>query len=290
MDKLAEFTENRPRLFGLAYRLLGEATEAEDVLQDAYLRWEASGPVEVPAAWLTKVVTNLCLSRLGSARARREKYVGPWLPEPVLTEDGRLGPLETAEQRESVSLGVLLLLERLTPPERAAFVLREAFGYRHAEIAEVLDVGEAHARQLYRRARAHVSEPRRRFTASTAHREEIVLRFLAAAAEGDLAGLERLLAEDVVVWSDGGGKVTAARRPVLGPSRVARFVAALAADPRAAGLDVTIRTVNGEPAVVFHEAGSLYMVLSFDLDGDRVAALHAVLNPDKLAYAAAQAL
>ncbi|MCO5996237.1 RNA polymerase sigma-70 factor [Actinoallomurus rhizosphaericola] len=288
MDKLAEFTENRARLFGLAYRLLGEATEAEDVLQDAYLRWETSGPVDVPAAWLTTVVTNLCLSRLGSARARRERYVGPWLPEPVFTEDGRLGPLETVEQRESISLGVLMLLERLSPPERAAFVLREAFGYRHAEIADVLGVDEAHARQLYRRARAHVSEPRRRFAPSTAHREEIVLRFLAAATEGDLAGLEKLLAEDVVAWSDGGGKVTAARRPVVGPSQVARFFVGLAAQPRIAGMDIAIRTVNGEPALVLYEAGELCMIVSFDVAGDRVTAVNAVLNPDKLAYAAAQ--
>ncbi|MEV5748317.1 RNA polymerase sigma-70 factor [Actinoallomurus sp. NPDC052308] len=290
MDEVAEFAEHRPRLFGLAYRMLGEAAEAEDVLQDAYLRWAASGPVEVPVAWLTKVVTNLCLSRLRSARARREKYVGPWLPEPILTDDGRLGPLETVEQRESLSFGVLMLLERLTPPERAAFVLREAFGYRHAEIADVLDIDEAYARQLYRRAREHVGEPRRRFTASPAHREEIVLRFLAAATEGDVAGLEKLLAEDVVAWSDGGGKVTAARRPVVGPSHVARMICGLAAHPRAAGMDIEIRTVNGRPAVVLSEAGAPYMVLAFEFAGDRVAALHSVLNPDKLAYAAAHGM
>jgi RNA polymerase sigma-70 factor (ECF subfamily) len=288
MGKLAEFTENRPRLFGLAYRMLGEAAEAEDVLQDAYLRWAGSGPVEVPAAWLTKVVTNLCLSRLGSARARREKYVGPWLPEPVFTDDGRLGPLETVEQRESLSLGVLVLLERLTPPERAAFVLREAFGYRHGEVADVLDMDEAHVRQLYRRAREHVGETRRRFTASPGHREEIVRRFLAAALDGDVAGLERLLAEDVVAWSDGGGKALAARRPVVGRSRVARLFCGLAAHPRAAGVEVSIRTVNGEPAMVVHEAGELYLIVCFEVAADRVANLHSVLNPDKLAFAAAQ--
>jgi RNA polymerase sigma-70 factor (TIGR02957 family) len=288
MDRVAEFAENRPRLLGLAYRMLGEAAEAEDVLQDAYLRWEASGPIEVPAAWLTRVVTNLCLSRLRSARARREQYVGSWLPEPVFTDDGRLGPLETVEQRDSLSLGVLMLLERLTPAERAAFVLREAFGYRHGEVAAVLDIDEAHARQLYRRAREHVGEPRRRFTASPARREEIVRRFVEAAANGDVAGLEKLLAEDVVAWSDGGGKVSAARRPVVGPSRVARLFAGLATHPRAADMDGAIRTVNGGPALVLREAGALYIIVSFEVAEDRIVAMHSVLNPDKLAYASVQ--
>ncbi|WP_433179956.1 RNA polymerase sigma factor SigJ [Actinoallomurus sp. CA-150999] len=288
MDKLAEFTENRPRLFGLAYRLLGEAAEAEDVLQDAYLRWEASGPVEVPAAWLTKVVTNLCLSRLNSARARREKYVGPWLPEPVFTDDGRLGPLETVEQRESLSLGVLVLLERLTPAERAAFVLREAFGYRHGDVADVLDIDEAHARQLYRRAREHVGEHRRRFAERPGQREEIVRRFVAAAGDGDVAGLERLLAEDVIAWSDGGGKTSAARRPVVGPAAVARLYCGLANHPRAVDIEVSIQAVNGEPAIVVHQAGELYLIISLDVAGDRIVGVRGVLNPDKLAYASAQ--
>ncbi|GAA4487381.1 RNA polymerase sigma factor SigJ [Actinoallomurus oryzae] len=288
MDQLAEFAENRPRLLGLAYRMLGEASEAEDVLQDAYLRWARTGPVEVPAAWLTKVVTNLCLSRLGSARVRRETYVGPWLPEPVFTTGGQFGPLEQVEQRESLSLGVLVLLERLTPPERAAFVLREAFGYRHREVADVLDMDEAHARQLYRRAREHVGEPRRRFTASPGHREELVRRFLAAALEGDVAGLEGLLAEDVVAWSDGGGKVSAARRPVEGRPAVARLFIGLAAHPRATRMDVSIRTVNGEPAIVVHEAGDLYMIVCLEANDGRVTGLRSVLNPDKLAFAAAQ--
>lgn len=288
MGELDEFTANRPRLFGLAYRLLGEAAEAEDVLQDAYLRWAASGPVDVPAAWLTTVVTNLCLSRLGSARARRETYVGPWLPEPVFTDDGRLGPLETVEQRESLSMGMLVLLERLTPPERAAFVLREAFGHRHAEIAEVLGVDEAHARQLYRRARAHVGEGRRRFAAGPGHREEIVRRFVAAASEGDVAGLEKLLADDVVAWSDGGGRTSAARRPLVGRSRVARLFCGLGTHPRAAGAEISIRTVNGEPAIVVHEAGRLYMVVCLEIAEGRITGVRSVLNPDKLAYAAAR--
>ncbi|GGV40398.1 RNA polymerase sigma-70 factor [Streptomyces spectabilis] len=288
MDRLATYEENRARLFGLAYRLLGEAAEAEDVLQDAYVRWADSGPVEVPAAWLTKVVTNLCLNRLSSARARRESYVGPWLPEPVFTDGGQLGPLETVEQRDSVSVGLLVLLERLTPAERAAFVLREAFGYPHADIAEVLDVPETRVRQLYRRAREHVQQPRRRFVADPEHRVEIVRRFLAAAAEGDVAGLEQLLAKDVVAWADGGGQVSAARRPVAGADKVARLLIGIAAHPRAAGAALDVRTVNGGPAIVAHLAGELIAVLHLEIENGLVTAVRNVVNPAKLAFASAQ--
>ncbi|MFD9904759.1 RNA polymerase sigma-70 factor [Streptomyces sp. NPDC059063] len=287
-DKLVSYEESRARLFGLAYRMLGEAAEAEDVLQDAYLRWADSGPVEVPAAWLTKAVTNLCLTRLSSARARRERYVGPWLPEPVFTDDGQLGPLETVEQRDSVSVGLLVLLERLTPAERAAFVLREAFGYPHADIAEVLDVPEARVRQLYRRAREHVREPRRRFDSDPQQCAEIVHRFLAAATEGDVAGLERLLAKDVVSWSDGGGAVSAARRPVTGADRVSRLLVGFATHPRAAGAVLDVRLVNGAPAIVGRLGGELVAVLHLEIEDGQVQAVHNVVNPAKLAFAAAQ--
>ena len=290
---LRTFEAHRARLFGLAYRLLGEATEAEDVLQDAYLRWSsAAGGVEVPGAWLTRAVTNLCLTRLTSARARREQYVGPWLPEPVFTGTGGAWegpwdePLETAEQRDSVSMGVLVLLERLTPAERAAFVLREAFGHRHAEIAEVLGVTEAHARQLHRRARAHVRTPRRRFDADPRRRAEVVRRFLDAALEGDVEALERTLAEDVVSWSDGGGKVTAARWPVSGRTKVARLMAGIGTHPSGRGATVALDEVNGEPAIVVHLDGTLYMVMIPEVEDGRVTAVRAVLNPDKLAFAA----
>jgi RNA polymerase sigma-70 factor (ECF subfamily) len=285
----AEFEANRPRLLGLAYRMLGEAAEAEDVLQDAYLRWARSPRPDVPAAWLTRVVTNLCLSRLGSARARRESYVGAWLPEPVLTDGGSIGPMETAEQRDSVSLAVLVLLERLTPPQRAAFVLREAFGYSHAEVADAVGTGEAHARQLYRRAREHVGEPRQRFTASAEHRDEIVRRFLAAAMGGDVEALQRLLADDAVSYSDGGGKASAARHPVAGREKVLRLLAGLARHPRAAAAEMEVRTVNGEPALLVREGGSLSMVMTAEVGAEgRVVALRSVRNPDKLAFAARQ--
>src|SRR4051812_556436 len=186
---IATFTAQRPRLFGLAYRMLGSAHDAEDVVQDAWLRWAGhGGTVETPGAWLTTVVTRLCLNRLDSARARRETYVGPWLPEPILTTDPATGPAATVEERESVSLALLTTLERLTPPERAVYVLREAFGHSHAEVASVLAVPGAGSRQLHTRARRHLA------TAPAAPPRAdvgpLLARFVAAARNGDVAGLE----------------------------------------------------------------------------------------------------
>ncbi|WP_028921044.1 RNA polymerase sigma-70 factor [Pseudonocardia acaciae] len=283
------FQAARPRLFGLAYRLLGEAAEAEDAVQDAYLRWAGrDDEVRVPEAWLVKAVTNLCLNRLTSARARRERYVGPWLPEPVLTESGALGPLETVEQRESVSLGLLVLLERLTPPERAVFVLRTAFEYTHGQIAEILDIEDAHSRQLFRRARQHLDEHRARFEVDDGRQRELVRRFLTAALDGDLAGLERMLAEDVVAWADGGGVVGAARNPVTGRAKVARYLAGLAGHPRAAGIDVTVAEVNAAPALVIHNDGQLLDIIAPQLVDGQVTAVRSMVHPGKLAYAVAQ--
>jgi RNA polymerase sigma-70 factor (ECF subfamily) len=188
-DVAEAFEAHRPRLFWLAYRLLGSASEAEDAVQDLYLRLHAadSALIESLPAWLTKVVTNLCLNRLTSARARREVYPGPWLPEPVLTDDRTLGPQETAEQRESVSIALLSLMEQLSPTERAAFVLREAFAYTHFEIAEILEMSEANARQLYRRAKQRLGEPRQRFQPDRAQWRRLVDRFFTAASAGDVA-------------------------------------------------------------------------------------------------------
>lgn len=289
VDRLARFETNRPRLLGLAYRLLGEAGEAEDAVQEAYLRWDTAAGVEVPEAWLTKVVTNLCLNRLTSARARRETYTGPWLPEPVFTDRGELGPLETIEQRDSLSLGLLVLLERLTPPERAAFVLREAFGYSHREIGEILDLDETHVRQLYRRARQHVGEKRKRFTATAEQQRRIVERFVAA-VEGDVADLETLLADDVVAWSDGGGEVTAARRPIVGREKVARYFRGLARHPLATDAEFRVRSINGEAGVAVRLAGTLFAVVILDTADDGVVVTRTIVNPGKLAFAAAQNL
>ncbi|MEU4998812.1 RNA polymerase sigma-70 factor [Streptomyces sp. NPDC021622] len=285
-----EFESHRPRMFSLAYRMLGSAQEAEDTVQDAYLRWSGARRADIgqPAAWLAKVVTNLCLNRLTSARARREQYVGPWLPEPVITSGGALGPLESAEQRDAVSMALLILLERLTPVERAVFVLREAFAYSHREIASVLDIGEANCRQLYRRATRAVTEEQARFEAAAERRQEFVESFIAAARDGDLAGLEKVLAADVTWWGDGGGKVTAARRPIVGREKVLRFLVG-GMENFARAMDLAYAEVNGGPAIVATVGGTVVGVATFDFrDDGLVSALRAVVNPDKLGFVAGQ--
>ncbi|MFD0005437.1 RNA polymerase sigma-70 factor [Streptomyces sp. NPDC127178] len=280
-----EFETHRPRLFGLAYRLLGSADEAEDTVQDAYLRFSGADRdvIEYPGAWLAKVVTNLCLTRLTSARARREQYVGPWLPEPVVTSDGTLGPLESAEQRDAVSMAMLVLLERLTPTERAVYVLREAFAYGHREIAEVLELSEANCRQLYRRAVQRVGEERSRFESTPERQEELVRSFLTAARDGDLGGLEKLLAADVVWSSDGGGKVSAARRPIEGRDKVFRFLAG-ATRTFLAGMHFTAVEINGSTALAAWEGDTLLTVVAFELRDGLIAHAWATVNPDKLDF------
>lgn len=280
-----EFESHRPRLFGLAYRLLGSAQEAEDAVQDAYLRLSGAdrSGIEHLGAWLAKTVTNLCLNRLTSARVRREEYVGTWLPEPVVTSDGTLGPLESAEVREQVSMAMLVLLERLTPTERAVFVLREAFAYGHREIADVLDLSEANCRQLYRRAVGRVAAPESRFEPAPERREQLVASFVTAAREGDLAGLEKLLAADVTWWSDGGGKVTAALRPIEGREKVVRFLVGIS-QRFATGLDLVVVEVNGENGMAAWAGDTLLGVFGFELRDGRIAQVRAVMNPDKLEY------
>ena len=280
-----EFETHRPRLFGLAYRMLSSAEEAEDTVQDAYLRFSAveRQAIEHPAAWLAKVVTNLCLNRLTSARARREQYVGTWLPEPVVTSDGTLGPLESAEQRDAVSVAMLVLLERLTPTERAVYVLREAFAYGHREIADALDLTEANCRQLYRRAVQRVGEPGSRFEPAPERQEALVTTFITAAREGDLSGLEKLLAADATWWSDGGGKVSAARRPIEGREKVMRFLVG-GARKFAAGLEFTVAEVNGGSGLAAWAGDTLVGVLAFELREGLIVRVRAVVNPDKLEF------
>lgn len=285
-ERLQRFEANRRRLFGVAYRMLGEASEAEDVVQDAYLRWQRSDAAISPEAWLTKVVTNLCLDRLTSARAQRERYVGPWLPEPVVADGSALDPAETVELRESLSLGMLVLLERLTPPERAVFVLREAFGHSHREIAEILEVSEPHVRQLYRRAQQHVAAARKRFTAPPEQHRKLLERFLEATLRGDVPALEGMLAEEVVAWADGGGKAPAARHPLVGRGEVLRFLLALA--EYAQTIRLVPHVVNGELALVVYLDGRLSGVSVPEFDGDRITALRTIANPDKLAFLARQ--
>ncbi|MET7388447.1 RNA polymerase sigma-70 factor [Streptomyces sp. NPDC005529] len=294
-----EFETHRPRLFGLAYRLLGSAADAEDAVQDAYLRFSGADRPEIgrPGAWLAKVVTNLCLNRLTSARARRERYPGPWLPEPVVTTDGTLGPLESAEQRDAVSLALLVLLERLTPAERAVYVLREAFAYGHRDIAGVLELSEANCRQLYGRAVRRIAAPQARFEASPERQAELVASFLTAAREGDLAGLERLFAADVTWWSDGGGKVSAARRPVEGRDKVLRLLAGVLGRSAADGIRLSVAEVNGRAGLIARgpdradggsAAGAVIGVVAFEVRDGVFTGVRTVLNPDKLEFVGRQ--
>jgi len=286
--RVAEFEAERSWLLGIAYRMLGEVQEAEDAVQDAYLRWTAAdrSDIESPRAWLTKAVTNLCLNRLTSAQARRETYPGPWLPEPVLTGPAALtlGPLETVEQRDTVSLALLTLMERLTPAERAVFVLREAFGYPHREISQILDISDPASRKLHHRARQRVGEPHPRYDTDPGQVRRLVERFLAATLHGDLAGLADLLAQDVTSWSDGGGKARAARRPVHGRDKVARLVVALAGNADT-GINLVVEEVNGGPGIIGRMEETVVIVVAIEVGSGQITALHSVLNPDKLSQA-----
>ena len=273
-----DFQTHRGRLFGIAYRMLGSATEAEDVLQDAWLRWsKVTDEVRDSAAYLATIVTRLSLTALDSARARRETYIGPWLPEPVATTTD---PLLGAERGEALSLAVLLLLERLTPAERAAYVLREAFEYPYDEIALVLETSAANARQLTSRARAHLDRERGA-TVSAQQRDRLLAGITAAAQSGDLAALESLLAADVVSLSDGGGIASAARKPVVGRSNVARLVIGLL-EKYSEGITWHFVQVNGEPTILVVRKGVPMVVWQFDIGPDGVRTMLAVLNPEKL--------
>ena len=234
--------------FGVAYRMLGSVSEAEDVAQEALLRLtNQDEEINEPTAWITTVVTRLSINVLKSARARRESYVGPWLPEPLL-EDPAPGPASRAELADTLSLALLALLERLTPVERAAYLLREVFGYEYAEIAGIIEQTEVNSRQLVTRARKHIEASRPRFDPDEAARDALLERFLAAAEEGDLEGLEELLAEDAVLYADGGGKAIAAQEPLYGAALIARYMAGVAQVRRALGaVETRLVRVNGQP-------------------------------------------
>ena len=286
---LGSFRALRPRLFGIAYRMLGSATDAEDLLQDAWLRWQGIDHRAVvdPTAFLVRLVTNLCLNELDSARARRAVYVGSWLPEPVLTSAGsELGPLDDAVQRETVSFALLTLLERLTPAERGAYVLREAFAYSSREVGELLGTSEANARQLHSRARRRLGADRGA-PVDRARWQELVASFFAAARDGDVARLETLLADDVEARADGGGRVSAARHPVQGRDKVARYLLGVL-QRFADGLTPALMEVNGETALVATGAEGLRAIWFFEIDGAVITGLKMVVNPDKLEFAARQ--
>ena len=284
-EDAAVFEQWRSLLFGIAYRMLGSAADAEDVLQEAAIRWlrRRDDHVESPRAYLVTIVTRLCLDQLDSARAKRETYTGPWLPEPVVVDEAA-----AAEQADSLSLAFLVLLEELTPPERAAYLLHDVFGYSFEEVAQSLGRSPAACRQLGARARRHVDERRQRFDADLRHGRELTDRFLVACATGDLSGLLALLSEDVVLWTDGGGKARAALRPVVGPHRSSRFLINVA--KRGNFLDPRPVVLNGQPATVFVAEGKVTGALAFDIRDGLIVGIRAVTNPDKLVRLSAQVL
>ncbi|MET9197227.1 RNA polymerase sigma-70 factor [Streptomyces olivaceus] len=286
------FEEHRPVLLGVAYRMLGRLADAEDVVQEAWLRWSGAdrSAVREPRGYLVRVTTRLAVDRLRQIKSRGETYVGPWLPEPCVTHFGNSGP-DTAEQAvlaDSVSLAVLVVLESLSPLERAVFVLREAFGYPYAEIAAMLERGEPAVRQLAGRARRHVDERRPRYDVDPAQRRDLTERFLAAAAGGDLAALLELLAPDVRLVGDSGGKSRAPLRELEGSDKVARFLQGAA---RKSVPDLTHRLleINGGPALLVLSGGTPDSVFQLDVSGGRVQAVYIIRNPDKLRSLAAPA-
>jgi RNA polymerase sigma-70 factor (ECF subfamily) len=286
---LEPFDRHRRLLFTVAYQMLGSVADAEDVVQDAWLRWSAADRDDVadPRAYLVQVTSRLALDRLRSARARREAYVGPWLPEPLLT-GAAPGPEDAAELGEQVSLAVLVVLETLSPVERAVFVLREVFGMPVAEVAAVLDRSEAAVRQLAHRAREHVEARRPRFDADRGAQREVTERFLAAAVGGDVQSLLAVLSPGVVLVSDGGGKVKAARRPIEGADKVARFLAGVGRQGAdVVGLRIEVAEVNGAPAVLAWTDEGPFMALQLVVVGGLVEQVLYIGNPDKLAGIAA---
>ncbi|QKW22491.1 RNA polymerase sigma factor SigJ [Kitasatospora sp. NA04385] len=288
------YAEHRELLFALVYDLLGSVADTEDVLQDTWLAWAArtadpaAGEIEHPKAYLVRIAVNRALAQRAAAARRRETYVGPWLPEPLVgpaagADDTAGDAALAAERAEAVSLALLVVLETLSPLERSAFVLHEVFGYSGAEIATILGRNPAAVRQLVKRAREHVRARRPRYEPEPGVRRQVTERFLAAALGGDLAALLELLAPDVTLVGDGGGKAPGGRRPLTGRAKVARLLVALA--PKTGrGLETSWRTVNGAPAVAFSAFGRPFAVLVLDLapEGDLITGIHAVSNPDKL--------
>jgi RNA polymerase sigma-70 factor (TIGR02957 family) len=278
-DSLAEFLKVRPRLFGIAYRMLGSAAEAEDIVQDVWLRWQVADRSAVldPPAFLATTATRLAINLAQSAHSRRETHVGPWLPEPVDTStDPQLG----AERGEALEFAVLLLLEKLSPTERAAYVLREAFDYPYRQIAEILQLEEANTRQLVTRARQHIADGRRAPVSSTEQRR-LLETFIAAAQKGDLAALEGLLASDVVSYSDGGGVVRAARTPIAGRERVAKFITAFASHFWT-GVTLTWIQTNGQSSVLISRDGAVVTVARIDASAEGIGQILWMMRPSKL--------
>ncbi len=289
-DRERLLDELRPVSFAIAYRMLGSVSEAEDVVQEALLRvhqaLEAGEQIASPRAFAATVTTRLAINELRSARVRRERYVGEWLPEPIIT-DGRDDPAQHAEMADSLSLAMLVLLESLSPEQRAVLLLHDVFDYNHAQIAEIIGKSETGVRQLATRARRHVEQGRPRFQTTREQRDELVRRFFAAAEQGDLAGLESVLAHDVELTADGGGKVPALGRSVRGRNRVARTLTDYwgRVVARLPGTSLRLVEVNGGPGVLYLDAQErLLAVVALEIAGGQISGIRSIVNPDKLSH------
>jgi RNA polymerase sigma-70 factor, ECF subfamily len=282
MDRLETFERYRSLLFAIAYRMLGTVTDAEDMLQEAWIRWQLTPTVvRSPQAFLSSLMTRLCIDRLRSARVRREQYVGTWLPEPLLTES--IDNNENNPQlSESLSFAFLMLLECLSPTERAIFLLREVFDYDYSEIAKTVGKSIPNCRQIVRRARQHLVLRRPNISSSIPHQEEIVQQFLTSWNRGDVRQLIALMAEDITFWSDGGGRVTAARYPLHGSQKVTRFLMAIRRSPLMPRLNPQLVSINNYPGILNSVEENPQSTFSFEFSGRSIKSIFAVVNPEKL--------
>ncbi len=282
MTQVETFNQYRPLLFSIAYRMLGSVMDAEDMVQEAFLRWHRASESEVTStkAYLSTVVTRLCLDYLKSARVQREVYVGPWLPEPLLTKQTP-DLIEKAELADSLSIAFLAVLETLSPVERAVFLLHEIFDYSYSEIALMVEKSEANCRQMVKRARQHLQERRPRYDVSLEQQERMLQQFMKTCNSGDMTGFITLLTDDITLRSDGGGKVSAARNPLHGPDKVARFFLGILAKAPPS-FKSRVAEVNGQPAIISYLDGKLYNVVTLDFTPDHIRAINIISNPDKL--------
>lgn len=282
MSHLETFNQHRSLLFAIAYRMLGTVTDAEDMVQETFLRWQQTTDATVKSAktYLSTIITRLCIDQLRSARVQREQYVGPWLPEPLVTQHTD-DPAVQVELADSLSIAFLVVLERLSPIERAVFLLREVFEYDYDEIAQMVGKSSANCRQILRRSRQHIAAQRPRFPVSPQQQEQITTQFLEAITQGNLQGLMSLLANDVTFWSDGGGQVTAALKPLHGAMKVARFLIAI----RSKWLSTAVADVielNGQPGIITRVDGAIHSVATFEVVDGSIRSIYMVRNPEKL--------
>lgn len=284
-NRFEDFGQYRSLLFAIAYQMLGSVMDAEDMVQEAFLRWQQTSKQRVKStkAYLTTIITRLCIDRLRSARVRREQYIGSWLPEPIVTESSA-DPAKMAELADSLTIAFLVLLERLSPLERAVFLLREAFGYDYQEIGQIVEKKPANCRQIARRARQHLNEKRSRFPVSLQQQEQLTHKFIAASQQGDLQGLLDILAKDITFWSDGGGRVVACLKPLHGAAKVAGFLRAIYRRGQKLGFnyDFEVVGVNGQAGIIYKLGSKIESVVAMEIEDNRIQSLYFMRNPDKL--------